>query len=543
MPTSTIRDRCDQIRQRLHQLGEATQRNENDPEPVSFDDRLQRLRQKVSGYKERQEAERNRVYPEAVPFDEGWEKVIAEWTSAHPKHDPTGLPSCADGGLSRAASSARLSRDARDLGLWFSILRRWAEQEDTPETNPDISFLRLPSGSSTRSEGFKCITINRSDKPEQKTEEQRHQKWLASVRAGKTRQKEATLDRRKARQREREYEALITGGSVTISKSGRKTILSREARDARADNIVRYNQNRLADSQPATINLPHIKHRLRSSCEENVMEFGLDQLFPDLDMIYSETRPDRVSEIGCTWRGNLFPWERDIDVLVKDWQCDLFPDKGWDEFQLQTKGTGYWYVLLRRATKETGSVVGFNQPKSLERLFHILSTIGIRSLLNGIQATCRTDNFRPLLFCSSKSVHTWVKSKHTYSDVTELIDLFEREDIRFRRYFWKFFSTIFPREVAILRRAETGLRAELAAMGNPKLTAEQVAEGFAIYLSAAKSEDGYTDDRGILAARFRQLRLNAKIRQQVLDCLPSWFRATPITPAKPKRDKKGRFVG
>jgi hypothetical protein len=161
------------------------------------------------------------------------------------------------------------------------------------------------------------------------------------VRAGKTRQKEATLDRRKARQREREYEALITGGSVTISKSGRKTILSREARDARADNIVRYNQNRLADSQPATINLPHIKHRLRSSCEEKVMEFGLDQLFPDLEMIYSETRPDRVSEIGCTWWGNLFPWERDIDVLVKDWQCDLFPDKGWDEFQLQTKGTGW----------------------------------------------------------------------------------------------------------------------------------------------------------------------------------------------------------
>ncbi len=113
---------------------------------------------------------------------------------------------------------------------------------------------------------------------------------------------------------------------------------------------------------------------------------------------------------------------------------------------------------------------------------------------------------------------------------------------RFRRYFWKFFSTVFPREVAILRRAETGLRAELAAIGNPKLSAEQVAEGFSICLAAAKAQDGYDDDRAHLAARFRQLRLNSKIRKQVLDDLPSWFRATPITPADRKRDVKGRFV-
>jgi hypothetical protein len=352
----------------------------------------------------------------------------------------------------------------------------------------------------------------------------------------------ATAERKEARQRDHEQEALRTGGSVTISKAGRKTVLSREARDARARNISRYNQKRLADARPATANLPFIKHRLRSTCEEKVIEFTLNQLFAEIDMLYSETRPDRVAEIGCTWRCNLFPWERDIDVLVKDWQCELFPDKGWDEFQLQCKGTGWWYILLRRAIKDTGSIIGPNQPKALERLFRLLSTIAIRSLLNGIQETCRTDNFRPLLFCSSKSVHTWVKSKHTYSYTDELIDLLAREDSRFRRYFWKFFSTIFPREVAILQQAETGLRAELTAMGNPKLTAEQVAEGFSIYLSAAKSEDGYTDDRGLLAARFRQLRFNAKIRQQVLDSLPSWFRATGLTPAKPKRDKKGRFV-
>lgn len=216
--------------------------------------------------------------------------------------------------------------------------------------------------------------------------------------------------------------------------------------------------------------------------------------------------------------------------------------KRWVNFQLQCKGTGWWYILLRRAIKDTGSIITPNQPKALERLFRLLSTIAIRSLLNGIQETSRTDNFRPLLFCSSKSVHTWVKSRRTYSDAVELIDLLGREDIRFRRYFWKFFSTIFPREAAILRRAETCLRAELAAIGNPKLTAEQVAEGFAIYLSAVKSEDGYTDDRGLLAARFRQLRFNAKIRQQVSDDLPSWFRATPLIPAKPKRDNKRRFV-
>ena len=423
-----------------------------------------------------------------------------------------------------------------------SLRDRIAELRSQFRLNPDISFLRLPSGSSTRSEQCKRENINRSEKAEYRTEEQTYQKWLGSVRTGKTRQKDATLARKQAIRERREYEALTTGGSVTISRSGRKTILSKQARDARAYNITRYNQRRLGDKRPATIHLPHIKHRLRSSYEEKVMQFGLDQLFADIDMIYSETRPGRVSEIGCTWRGNLFPWERDIDVLVKDWQCDLFPDKGWDEFQLQCKGTGWWYILLRRAIKDTGSIIGPDQPKALERLFHILSTIGIRSFLNSIQEICRTDNFRPLLFCSSKSVHTWVKSKRTYSNSAELIDLFEREDIRFRRYFWKFFSTIFPREVAILRRAESGLRAELTAMGNPKLTAEQAAEGFAIYLSAAKSEDGYTDDRGLLAARFRQLRLNAKIRQQVLDSLPSWFRATPITPAKPKRDNKGRFV-
>jgi hypothetical protein len=423
-----------------------------------------------------------------------------------------------------------------------SLRDRIAELRSQFGLNPDTSFLGPLRGSGTRSEQCKCENINRSDKPEYRTQEQRHQLWLASVRAGKARQKEATSARKQASRERREYEALTTGGSVTISRSGRKTILSKQARDARAYSISSYNRTRLADDRPATFHLPHIKHRLRSSCEEKVMEFGFDQLFADIDMVYSETRIDRVSEIGCTWRCNLFPWERDIDVLVKDWQCDLFPDKGWDEFQLQCKGTGWWYILLRRAIKDTGSIIAPNQPKALERLFRLLSTIAIRSVLNGIQETCRSDNFRPLLFCSSKSVHTWVKSKHIYSDATELIDLFEREDIRFRRYFWKFFSTIFPREVAILRRTETGLRAELTAMGNPKLTAEQVVEGFAIYLSAAKSEDGYTDDRRLLAARFRQLRFNAKIRQQVLDSLPSWFRATPITPAKPKRDKKGRFV-
>jgi hypothetical protein len=428
---------------------------------------------------------------------------------------------------------SEISTGIRHAEARFTSLReKIAELRSQFRINLEISFLRLPSSSSTRSEQFKRENVNRSDKPEHKTEE-RYQKWLASIRAAKARQKEATSARKQARQKQREHEALTTGGSVTISRLGRKTILSKQARDARANNISRYNQRRLADNRPATIHLPHIKHRLRSSCEEKVMEFGLDQLFPDIDMIYSETRTDRVSEIGCTWRCNLFPWERDIDVLLKEV----------GEFQLQCKGTGWWYILLRRAIKDTGTIITPNQPKALERLFRLLSTIAIRSLLNGIQETCRTDNFRPLLFCSSKSVHTWVKSKHTYSDAVELIDLFEREDIRFRRYFWKFFSTIFPSEVDILRRAETGLRAELTAIGNPKLTAEQVAEGFSIYLSAAKSQDGYTDDRGILAARFRQLRLNAKIRQQVLDCLPSWFRATPITPAKPKRDKKGRFVG
>jgi hypothetical protein len=136
-------------------------------------------------------------------------------------------------------------------------------------------------------------------------------------------------------------------------------------------------------------------------------------------------------------------------------------------------------------------------------------------------------------------VHTWIKSKHSYSDPVELVDLFAREDIRFRRNFWKFFSVIFPQEVAILRQADSLLRAELSALGTPELTAEQVAEGFPICLSVAKSENGYTDDRAILAARFRELRFNSKIRKQVLRDLPSWFRATP---AKPPRDAQGRFV-
>jgi hypothetical protein len=393
------------------------------------------------------------------------------------------------------------------------------------------SQYRLPIGFRIRSKRFKRVSINQSEKPKP-TAEQKYQNWLASVRAGKHRQKLTTAERKQAREKEREREALGTGGSVSIAKSGRKTILSREARDVRARNILRYNQTRLADRRPATANLPFIKDRLRSSCEEKVMTFGLDQLFPEIDMLYSETRPDRVSEIGCTWKGTLFPWERDIDVLVK----------GFGEFQLQCKGTGYWYILLRRAMRDHGSIITRHQPKALERLFHILSTIGIRSLLNAIQEISQTDNFRPLLFCSSKSVHTWVRSKHTYSDCTELLDLFGREDARFRAYFWKFFSTIFPREVVILRRADALLRGELAALGNPELTAEQVAKGFAICLSAAKSEDGHTDDRGLLAARFRELRFNSKIRQQVLSRLPSWFRATSVVPKDFPRDSQGRFV-
>jgi hypothetical protein len=172
MPTSAIRDRCDQIRQRLQRLGEATpadQRNQNDSEPLTFDDRLQRLRTATPGekeaeriendpeqvtfhdrlqpfrgkfdnsfprYKERREAERNEVYHEPVPFDDRWEKVISEWACAHPKHNKHSLR--------YAWLSAESSRDARDLGeIWFEILPPW-------------------SGSSTRSERFKCEIIKGS---------------------------------------------------------------------------------------------------------------------------------------------------------------------------------------------------------------------------------------------------------------------------------------------------------------------------------------------------------------------------------------------
>jgi hypothetical protein len=112
MPTSAIRDRCDQIRQRLQRLGEARadQRNENDPEPVTFHDRLQPFREKFDNsfprYKERREAERNEVYHEPVPFDDRWEKVISEWACAHPKHDKHSLR--------YAWLSAESSGDARE---------------------------------------------------------------------------------------------------------------------------------------------------------------------------------------------------------------------------------------------------------------------------------------------------------------------------------------------------------------------------------------------------------------------------------------------
>jgi hypothetical protein len=505
----------------------APKRAENDSETIpladrSFKDPLQglaeRLEAQFPGREQREaalEATRREIHPEFVSYDAEWVTLIEEYKDAHPNHDPR-LWAYHLADLKAAAASARLSGDSRDLGRWFSALKLW-------------------SSSRTRSEGFKSEIIKGSDNPSQETEEQReqrHQKWLHSVRRAKERQKQATCTRKKARQRDREDEALRTGGSVSISKAGRKTVLSREARDARARNIERYNQTRLADNRPATFHLPHVKHRLRSKCEEKVMQFGLNQLFPDLDMIYSETRPDRVSEIGCTWRGNLARWERDIDVVLK----------GEGEFQIQTKGLGYWYILLRSAIKDTGCVITPKQPKSLENLFHTLSTIGIRSMLNGIQETCKTDNVRPLLFCSAKSVHTWVKSKHTFSHTPDLIDLFAREDVRFRRYFWKFFQILFPREVAILRRAETRLRSELADMGNPKIDAKTVAEGFSICLSREKSKDGYTDDRALLAERLRQLR-TSKGRKQVLHDLPSWFRATPTVPAKHKRDRKGRFLG
>jgi hypothetical protein len=300
------------------------------------------------------------------------------------------------------------------------------------------------------------------------------------------------------------------------------------------------NKARLADKRPATVDLP-LSDKTRSRTEGDLMEFGLGQLFERIDMVYSETRPDRVSEVGCTWRGNLFPWERDIDVRVKTWQCDLCPDMDRPEFQIACKGSGYWYILLRRAVKETGTPCGY-QPKALESLFRILTSIGIRSMLNEIQGICETDDFRQLLFCSAKSVKAWVKSKHTYDRSAELLNLFEREHLRFQRYFWRFFKVVFPREAAILRAAETRLRAELAALGNPKIDAKTVAEGFSICLADAKAKDGYTDDRAVLAARYRELRFDSKIQKQVLDKLPSWFRATPITEPKAKRDRKGRFV-
>lgn len=352
-PFPAVRERVDQLRQNLQALREAPPQPVEIPPPVTTESIHKKFDAAFPGWRERiaaqREANRREVHPELVRYDDEWKSLIAEWKAAHPNRN-TSLSQAAHFYLDKAASDAEWSGDARDLGkIWFDILREWEAER---------------SGSRTRSGGFKCEILKGSDNQETPQQrELRYQNWLDAVRRGKARQKEATSLRKYVRQSGREYEAATTGGSVSVSKSGRKTVLFREAREARARNIERHNQTRLSDKRPATVNLPYIKDKKRSSCEEKVMVFALDQLFPSVDMLYSEWRPDRVSEIGCTWRGNLAKWERDIDVLLKD-GVDVAA-----EFQLQCKGSGYWYVLLRRAIKETGTVIPGRQPKALESLF------------------------------------------------------------------------------------------------------------------------------------------------------------------------------
>jgi hypothetical protein len=299
---------------------------------------------------------------------------------------------------------------------------------------------------------------------------------------------------------------------------------------------------------PSTENLPSFypkSSKFRSSAEHKFDTLINAQLFPDLSLSYSESKPrsfdakeswfdqhgkwerrSTCSEVSLNWSGRRTFWVRDFDLSFKNHTRLRFSSRTenqplFDEYQVQVKGANFLYHWAKDSC--AGDLQAKYYPKEYQarfrkflRLRNALLNFALRNLTNSLShgyVLPETELVRKLLHVSASSINAWTKSKLTLDWSHQLLSLLQKESARFEDYWWDFLKALLPQEYRILVRA-VNLFKDFASE-NPSLmwTQGQVARHFSGCLQLAKEQVGYDDSysavfRSWLRLDFSTFRFN-----------------------------------